>query len=76
MPRDYKTVVVPRVDELGGYVTQRKALDLLQATSQVWLHDLTRRGKIAAIRWDNRTLMYDRASIEAYLAARHRGHEG
>lgn len=61
---------VPALPEVGGYVNQERALALLGSTSKGGLHDLVARGKIAAAYFDERTLMYSRASLEAYIAER------
>ncbi len=59
---------VPSRSEVGGYVNQQRAMDLLglQEQSRGYLHSLVKEGKIEAAYFDDRTLMYERASLEAY----------
>lgn len=69
MPKTMSKIAnVPDMPEVGGYVNQQRALELLGTTSKGWLHDLVADGKIAAAYFDGRTLMYDKRSIETFLA--------
>lgn len=72
MPSGRKLPDVPYLSEVGGYVNQETALRLLglKSASRSWLYELVSDGKIKAAYFDERTLMYDKASLEAYVAGR------
>jgi excisionase family DNA binding protein len=59
---------VPIISELGPYVTAERAAQLAQC-SEINIRKLLLRGHIRAVRWGDRTLMIDRASLDAYLAS-------
>lgn len=59
-------VNVPWVDELAGYVTRERAMNIMGLTSAGYLLQLVQDGKVQAVRLDSRTLLYDRRSVERF----------
>jgi hypothetical protein len=61
---------LPEIDELAGYINQERAMATLGITAQPYLRELLVKGSITAVRWDRRTLLYDKRSVEKYRRER------
>lgn len=65
-------VDIPRIDELGGYVSMARAMELT-GYSTAAVRVLATSGAIKAAKWDDRTIIFHRRSLERYLEHRGRG---
>ena len=68
--RDEREPEIPEIDEIAGYVNQERAMATMGITSSAYLADLVRKGVIKAVKWNSRTLMYDKRSVEKYRRER------
>ncbi len=68
--RDEREPEIPEIDEIAGYVNQERAMATMGITSSAYLADLVRKGIIKAVKWNSRTLMYDKRSVEKYRRER------
>lgn len=56
----------PLIDELAGYVNKDRAMAIMGIASHAHLNSLVKKGVIKVVKWDERTLMYDKRSVEKF----------
>ena len=59
------TAHVPEIDEIAGWVSLRRAAEILGTTDDN-VRKLVHRQRIVAQRWGSRELMINKASLETY----------
>ena len=70
MPKRTSDVQIPEIDEIAGYVNQERAMATMGINSTAYLAELVHKGVIKAVRWNSRTLLYDKRSVELYRRER------
>jgi hypothetical protein len=67
MPKDGE---IEKIDELAGYVNRERAMATMGINSPGYLWQLVQAGTIKVVRWDDRTLLYDKRSVEKFKRER------
>lgn len=56
---------IPVIDELGGYVSTRRAAEIMAYTVDA-IRKLVFRGQVESVRWEDHSLMINKVSLEYY----------